>query len=1443
MVRSFPARFDCETFEGPHAARCRDDADRFQQLVAAAFQQTHGANASAATTQGPDGAIDVFVAGEGEDPFRMPPPFVVECKHHSEEAKDLLDNLRSGWRQVEKRLTAAAGRAWDGRNAPWLRARGYLYCVSCRLPHQAARQDLEGRIRAFFDSLPEENRPPIEHVRVVDWQDLLGWLDGLPTLADRWLGVGLPLVVSHAEYGARLTGFSGFLSEDRLPFVAPPSDAAFHPGRLLERLESRQASGGVLVTGAGGVGKTRTAFEVACRADAAGWRVLHVLPGEPGIDVERLAEAVLGGRGPTLLTFDYLEQMHRLDLRRLREEVMPESAKRGAPLALLASARSAWLEEDDARRDALFERVELMPLEAQREQIVEGIVTSAAPTALMRLGHDHLRAVCGQRPIVALLIASDLEWRARTDQLGTSESTPVRGGELAAWLHRRLAADHLRPQVDPARPLRSPKPDDDLLAVAAIAAAAPQRRSALVSAAATAYAALDEPGGDPEGLVGLLERMGWLEPQGYYVATGHDVVTDEILQSVLLPGAGGRAYGRGFETLAKVAASEARAFGRVASALQRLRGSLGNEARTALDAGWANAHRSAVAEIAATLSLGEPDAASFALGAALSSSPTRIPVLEAWSEVVGRFLETRGTELEARHLYYVGLFRLDRDSPALATLVRHALAWLEVHGGRPEAGFVLGPLLARPDLSLASDGTDPDTAAVALVSRCLTWLARHARSRNASFLLERLLLRQDLPQAAAEAAGYHGLAWLEAHGLQTEARFVLSPLFSRSDLSKALTGRALKAGLDWLGRHGRSRDAVFVLDPLLGRSDVSESVRRASRSSALAWLETHHSWVGAGSIMARLVADHKLRGAVAARVIARSVVWLRTFIEELTAELVLSGLLKRPDLPSRARADVWRSLASMLEARDRATNTFLLRACLADRDIPEPFDPIVIRTAIAWLEDNPLDPEADYVFSRLLRRTTISAEDWRAVASLGFRWLSEYPEAPDRDHALNSLATRLDLVTARERIEIATRFDQWLAEQPESVRERPYVTRSLRRLLEREGLSPELVAKADPTRDLGDRLREIVARGESIEDDLLDKAVATLRVAAVDRPWGAAYLVAPLLALASRRPAEDLEPILEASLALADDPRMESRNLLGLAHSLHRLNKSNAFAPGTFQPILERLELANLVVVAESPSPRAAKDETQPESIRSWTQRLSGLVVAREEIDEADLTSAIGVLRAATSARPWSAGYLVPPLLALASRHSSEVLDATLEACEAVSRHPRMTSQNLLGLARALHRFREIEAFAPETFGLVFDRLGLGELAPTATVEGGVHRDDTLRLLVERLSEAIVRGESVDPSTLASSTEGLRAASASRPWAAGYLAPPLLALASHHPDETFESVLVASETLANDGRMLPQNRRGLANALSRLNSRGAFAPGTFEPVLERLGLAEIATKT
>ncbi len=355
----FPPRFDPLSWRGPRAVAHRDNrADAFQQLVGDGLREGWGLRVSVAPTKGRDGAIDAFVEeGDGSAALAdLTAPQIIECKYHDDHLPGVQANVGAGWSSVAEKLTRQAGLGWPGAFQPWRRARSYVYCVSVVLASQQVRDKLQSAISTCFEALPADQRPPIEAIRILDWGDLRHWLDTLPRVADGRLGTSLPLVLSHGEYCASLTGFRRYLRPEVLPFIAPEEGANTQPEAILSRLEALAGSGGVLLKGVGGVGKTRTALEVGHRAEAKGWRVLHALPGEPGVTVEEIGEVLLSGSAPTLLVFDYLDQMPNLDLGSLLGRLLPEAQRRGIRLALLANMRPAALRQGNGARDTLFKK-------------------------------------------------------------------------------------------------------------------------------------------------------------------------------------------------------------------------------------------------------------------------------------------------------------------------------------------------------------------------------------------------------------------------------------------------------------------------------------------------------------------------------------------------------------------------------------------------------------------------------------------------------------------------------------------------------------------------------------------------------------------------------------------------------------------------------------------------------------------------------------------------------------------------------------------------------------------------------------------------------------------------------------------------------------------------------------------------------------------------------
>lgn len=133
--------------------------------------------------------------------------------------------------------------------------------------------------------------------------------------------------------------------------------------------------------------------------------------------------------------------------------------------------------------------------------------------------------MCGQRPIIALLIAQELESRpkARSTALELGPPRPV---DLLIWLQQRTKQDFDEPAKE------------TLLLASAVAAASCEQDQDAVENAVEQFLAIwsDTTFREgPEGVVGRLLHLGWLVESGQGLDTIHDVVTDEFLRMAIFP--------------------------------------------------------------------------------------------------------------------------------------------------------------------------------------------------------------------------------------------------------------------------------------------------------------------------------------------------------------------------------------------------------------------------------------------------------------------------------------------------------------------------------------------------------------------------------------------------------------------------------------------------------------------------------------------------------------------------------------------------------------------------------------------------------------------------------------------------------------------------------------------------------------------------------------------
>jgi hypothetical protein len=1087
----------------------------FQQLVGDLLRERFREQAEVSPTKGVDGGIDIFLEtgpGSAQEFCNLPLPIIVECKDHDDALGAVSKNIDQGWSKLQEKLARQAESGWAGTYQPWRRAHGYLYCISAVFPNKEARVQLTQSIQDFFASLPPAQKPPIEAIHVLDWSDLASRLNHHARLADAWLGTALEGIVGHETYAARLSGFRLYLKEEQLSFIPPALGDPVHPDSLFASLQELEStSPGILLIGPGGVGKTRTCFEVARCAHCQGWRVLHLLPGEPPVTASDLQEVVLQGSTPTLLVIDYLDQMGSLDFGTIRHRLLPEVQDRGMPLALLANARPGVLRKPNPEREALFRRIDL-DIRDRRDRITTRIQETIAPRASEILGPAKVQELCGTRPIIGMFIARELERYAREGKLDATVASQLRPGDLQGWIMTRFREDGLVPRETP-YPLLPPAPDPVMTATAASFAAAPLSQPEMfrVISDTLAAAGVDAAMATAGPLMASLERSGWLEETGYELTTPHDVIADELLELTLCDRDLAAVRPEIADQVFIGARAKPRVFGRFSVALDRVLGQKDFPEQLLQGvkdtvSGWL-AHYAA--EMGQAMPMADPDEVSYALGAVITGTAWSDAALRAWDDLIGPWLSVHGQRAEARHLLYRGLKELPKGgADKLAEL---ALRWIGVHCEGLDASYVLSPLAAREDL-----GKEP---AQSTINLALEWLTRYNAALEAGFVLPPLLAREDLGGQAGTAINL-ALEWLTRYNAAPDAGFVLDPLLAREDLG-GQAGTAINLALEWLSRYNAALEAGFVLDPLLAREDLGGQAGTAI-NLALEWLEKYFKTQGAEFVLKNLLG--------------------KSFVSPEGRQRCLTLALKRLD-----------------QVIDTPEASFLLRWCLSERTLSGQELQQAVEQALRWLRLHPGSPEIDFVFKRLLRNPNLEDHVWREAADHALAWLRRTPLRPDRDHILNSLVTRLSCLTPAERTFLRQDAQTWFEAFPTGTGEKRLLV-TLERLTKFDNPHILTAASSDslgtpPTFSLSDFLREQMEKGVLPDLTQLHQGLETARdLLHRNHPGAAAYYLSSLLPLASLQGDPALiDQVEEATRRLIEHPDLAPNQRRGFIQALYRL--------------------------------------------------------------------------------------------------------------------------------------------------------------------------------------------------------------------------------------------------------------------------------------------------
>ena len=324
--------------------------DYFEKFCSEAFAKRF-ANAQYDSGRGVDGAIDGSFTDDDGIAFW-------EAKYFGTEVAIEVKEIVQKWGMVKKTLITnlkpnAPARSQYQRWYSETDVKSYYFCVSGRFANGAQRERLRSNIENFLRELSE--REGLEHLaqlkaRVWSWDDFETTLNRYPGLSQRWFlnqrPIGwIPLDSFVSQPASSAPSFQAFLLEAVLPYFSlasyklqNPSSAILDEEAWLDQFEKDDAIG-FIVTGAGGIGKTRLMYELGQRAHQRGW--ITLVAGQPDLEtdgvVAQVSRAATDDTARWLLLIDYAET--RRDLAKLWNAVS-ELNRIGRVVRVLATSRS-----------------------------------------------------------------------------------------------------------------------------------------------------------------------------------------------------------------------------------------------------------------------------------------------------------------------------------------------------------------------------------------------------------------------------------------------------------------------------------------------------------------------------------------------------------------------------------------------------------------------------------------------------------------------------------------------------------------------------------------------------------------------------------------------------------------------------------------------------------------------------------------------------------------------------------------------------------------------------------------------------------------------------------------------------------------------------------------------------------------------------------------------
>ena len=387
-----------------------DPGDAFQQFVLELFLDDRP-QLRRYLGAGKDGGIDLSEPSAGTLK-------VMECKYMG--SGDLAEALKR-WKVTAGNLQRNLGGPdgppkGQGQYQPWYEPYPaiveYLFVINQPLKTEDHRNTLRKEIQAVFDQL--SNLSHLSHldgirIDIVDGGDLRSRLLRNEHVLFRWFPAARYISgLTELDAGER-RGFRIYLYHEKLPhysladhisaFPPPAGEGIEDELENFDRLE-RNDCVGLVISGGGGVGKTRLTLELGRIARDRSWVVFKVADRFHLDEVERRVRP----EKPILFVFDYLETQR--DSAVLLERIINRNRDEGRRMHFVASCRTSYLRS--VRQLADLHYVDLSPRTYSPSQSWLDGYRRAAVRAILAQGNigatEEALRTCQDIPVLAVFL-------------------------------------------------------------------------------------------------------------------------------------------------------------------------------------------------------------------------------------------------------------------------------------------------------------------------------------------------------------------------------------------------------------------------------------------------------------------------------------------------------------------------------------------------------------------------------------------------------------------------------------------------------------------------------------------------------------------------------------------------------------------------------------------------------------------------------------------------------------------------------------------------------------------------------------------------------------------------------------------------------------------------------------------------------------------------------